>query len=112
MTFKDQPVKSDGLEIYYGEIGEFVFQCQFKPDVKAGTGKDLVLNIEDKDKNLEIGGASWDGTAAVKFYTDENFSQFRIHKISTNLTISCKPYFRKFKIQSKDHKPIGANSWK
>ena len=112
MTFEDQPVKSDGLEIYYGEIGEFVFQCQFKPDVAAGTGKDLVLNIEDKDKNLEIGGASWDGTAAVKFYTDENFSQFRIYKISTNLTISCKPNLRKFKIQSKDHKPIGAYSWK
>lgn len=85
MDFEDEPVPIDpldpsGLMINYGRIGTFDFRCRFDPFAEATPGRDLTINYDhgsNYTNDLEVGddAASWDGTAKILFFTNENFDE-------------------------------------
>merc|ERR1719220_1993726 len=66
--------------INYGRIGTFDFRCRFDPFAEATPGRDLTINYDhgsNYTNDLEVGddAASWDGTAKILFFTNENFDE-------------------------------------
>ena len=93
ITFDEDPASDDAaVNLWYGQVGEFAFKCNYRTTAKA-TDKDLHIVMIRTESEIEQ-FVDWDNEAKIDFYKDGSFTGDKIP--TSGLTIGSRLYYEGF----------------